>query len=162
MRLHAQLSQITAIVRLCNSIAQLQLSQYTCWWENRIIRPEHVIVRYARWRCTHFCTLVVTETPPADLFMSPAASAFKKYGVRRARRSYIFTHFVYGVHDNYTNQVHNDALSCGDFGGKTPPPPSVYFRLTAPGKKSCACTERKIRSAPLERIHAGVMRLSIE
>ena len=33
---HAQLSQITAIVRLCYSIRQLQLSEYTCLWENRI------------------------------------------------------------------------------------------------------------------------------
>ena len=30
--------------------------------------------------------------------------------------------------------MHNSALSCGDFGGKTPPQPSVYFRLMAPGK----------------------------
>ena len=37
MRLHAQLSRITAIVRLCYSIRQLQLSEYTCRWENRII-----------------------------------------------------------------------------------------------------------------------------
>ena len=29
--LHAQLSQITAIVQLCYSIGQLQLSEYTCW-----------------------------------------------------------------------------------------------------------------------------------
>ena len=99
VRLHAQLSQITAIVQLCHSIRQLQLSEYTCRWENQIIWPEHVIPRYARWRCTHFRT----ETPPADLFTSPAASAFKKDGVRRARRSYIFVHFVYGVHDNYTH-----------------------------------------------------------
>ena len=28
--------------------------------------------------------------------------------------------------------------------------------------KSCACAEHKIRSDPLERIHAGVMQLSIE
>ena len=34
--LHAQLSQITAIVRLCCSIRQLQLSEYTCRWENGI------------------------------------------------------------------------------------------------------------------------------
>ena len=54
VRLHAQLSQITAIVRLCYSIRQLQLSEYTCWWENRILVPEHVIPWYARWRCTHF------------------------------------------------------------------------------------------------------------
>ena len=37
VRLHAQFSQITAIVRLCYSIRQLQLSEYTCWWENQII-----------------------------------------------------------------------------------------------------------------------------
>ena len=36
VRLHAQLSQITAIVRLCCSIRQLQLSEYTCRWENWI------------------------------------------------------------------------------------------------------------------------------
>ena len=30
VRLHAQLSQITATVRLCYSIRQLQLSEYTC------------------------------------------------------------------------------------------------------------------------------------
>ena len=54
VRLHAQLSQITAIVRLCYSTRQLQLSEYTCRWENRIIGPEHVIPRYARWRCAHF------------------------------------------------------------------------------------------------------------
>ena len=47
--------------------------------------------------------LVVTETPPADLSTSPAASAFEKDGVRRTRRSYIFVHLVYDVHDNYTN-----------------------------------------------------------
>ena len=39
--------------------------------------------------------------------LSPAttnsSSAFEKDGVRRARRSYIFVHFIYGVHDNYTN-----------------------------------------------------------
>ena len=34
--LHAHLSQITAIVRLCCSVRQLQLSKYTCRWENRI------------------------------------------------------------------------------------------------------------------------------
>ena len=37
VRLHAQLSQITAIVPLCHSIRQLQLSQYTCRWENWIM-----------------------------------------------------------------------------------------------------------------------------
>ena len=37
VRLHAHLSQITAIVRLCYSIRQLQLSEYTCRWKNRII-----------------------------------------------------------------------------------------------------------------------------
>ena len=47
--------------------------------------------------------LVVTEPPPADLFMSPAASAFKKDGVRRARQSYILVQFIYGLYDNYTN-----------------------------------------------------------
>ena len=31
-----------------------------------------------------------------------------------------------------------------------------------PGKKSRACAERKIKSDLIERIHAGVMRLSIE
>ena len=36
VRLHAQLSRITAIVRLCCSIRQLQLSEYTCQWENWI------------------------------------------------------------------------------------------------------------------------------
>ena len=36
VRLHAQLSRVTAIVRLCCSIRQLQLSEYTCRWENRI------------------------------------------------------------------------------------------------------------------------------
>ena len=36
VRLHAQLSQITAIVRLRCSIRQLQLSEYTCQWENLI------------------------------------------------------------------------------------------------------------------------------
>ena len=36
LRLHAHLSQITAIVRLCCSVRQLQLSKYTCRWENRI------------------------------------------------------------------------------------------------------------------------------
>ena len=90
--------------------------------------------------------LVVTETTPADLFTSPAASAFKKDGVQRARQRYIVVHFVYGVHDNYTNWMQNGALSCGDFGGKTPPP-SFYFQLTAlVKKKTCAYAERKIRS----------------
>ena len=37
VRLHAPLSRITAIVRLCYSVRQLQLSEYTCWWENRIV-----------------------------------------------------------------------------------------------------------------------------
>ena len=37
VRLHAQLSRITVIVRLCYSIGQLQLSEYTCLWENQII-----------------------------------------------------------------------------------------------------------------------------
>ena len=36
VRLHAHLSQITAIVRLCCSIRQLLLSEYTCCWENQI------------------------------------------------------------------------------------------------------------------------------
>ena len=54
LRLHAQLSQITAIVWLCYSTRQLQLSEYTCLWENQIIGLEHVIPWYARWRCTHF------------------------------------------------------------------------------------------------------------
>ena len=36
MRLHAQFSRITAVARLCFSIRQLQLSEYTCQWENRI------------------------------------------------------------------------------------------------------------------------------
>ena len=54
VRLHAQLSRITAIVRLCHSIRQLQLSEYTCRWENRIIGLEHVLPWYDRWRGTHF------------------------------------------------------------------------------------------------------------
>ena len=37
LHLHAQLSQITAIVRPCYSIGQLQLPEYTCQWDNRII-----------------------------------------------------------------------------------------------------------------------------
>ena len=37
VRLHAQLSRITAVVRLCYSIGHLQLSEYTYWWENQII-----------------------------------------------------------------------------------------------------------------------------
>ena len=37
VHLHAQLSRITAIVRLCYSIRQLQLSEYTCRWEKWII-----------------------------------------------------------------------------------------------------------------------------
>ena len=37
VRLHAHLSRITAIVRLCYSTRQLQLSEYTCPWENWII-----------------------------------------------------------------------------------------------------------------------------
>ena len=76
VRLHAQLSRITAIVQLCYSIRQLLLSENT---------------------------LVVIDPPPADLFTSPAASAFVKDGVRRAKQSYIFVHSIYGVHDNYTN-----------------------------------------------------------
>ena len=78
----------------------------------------------------------IIEQPPADQFMSPAASASEKYALRRARRSYIFVHFVYVVHDNYTNWMHYGTLTCGYFGGKLLPPPSFYFRLTAPGKKS--------------------------
>ena len=39
VRLHAQLGRITAIVRQWHSIRQLQLSKYTCRWENRIIGP---------------------------------------------------------------------------------------------------------------------------
>ena len=54
VRLHAQLSRITAIVRLRYSTRQLQLSEYACRWENRVIRPKHVIPRYNRRRCTHF------------------------------------------------------------------------------------------------------------
>ena len=68
--------------------------------------------------------LVVTKPPPADLFTSPAttnsASAFEKDGVRRARRSYGFVHFLCYVHDNPTNKIHTGAHVCGDFGGKTP------------------------------------------
>ena len=96
VRLHAQLSRITAIVRPCCSIRQLQLSEYTCRWEDRI----------TGWSMSHPGMIggaVTIETPPADLFTSPAASAFEKDAVRRARRSYIFVHFVCGVHDNYTN-----------------------------------------------------------
>ena len=37
IRLHAQLSWITATVRLCYLIKQLQASEYTCRWENLII-----------------------------------------------------------------------------------------------------------------------------
>ena len=37
VRLPAQFSRITAIVRPCYSIRQLQLFEYTCQWENRII-----------------------------------------------------------------------------------------------------------------------------
>ena len=52
-------------------------------------------------------------------------------------------HFVYGVHDNYTNQMHNGALDCGYFGGK--PPPSFCFWFTAPGKNSkCKKTQYPI------------------
>ena len=36
-RLHAQLSLITAIVRLFHLIGQLELYECTCWWENLII-----------------------------------------------------------------------------------------------------------------------------
>ena len=72
---------------------------------------------------------VVTETPPADLFMSPAASAFKNDGVRRATSLYISL-MVYMI---ITQTRCTMALFfCGDFAGKTPP--SVYFRLTAPVK----------------------------
>ena len=52
--LHAQFSQITAIDRLCCSIRQLQLSEYTCRRENQIIVLSACHTRSDRWRCTHF------------------------------------------------------------------------------------------------------------
>ena len=92
----AHLIRITAIVWLCYSIRQLQSSDYTCQWENWIIGRS----------MSYPFQLVVIKPPPADLFRSLAttnsASAFEKDGIRRAR-SYIFAHFIYGVHDNYTN-----------------------------------------------------------
>ena len=54
VRLHARFSRITAIVRLRYSTGQLQLSECTCRWENRITGPEHVVPWYARWRCASF------------------------------------------------------------------------------------------------------------
>ena len=54
VRLHAHLSRITATVRLCYSIRQLLLSEYTCQWENGITGRSMSYPRYDRWRCTHF------------------------------------------------------------------------------------------------------------
>ena len=84
------LNQTTAIILV---YMRVRKSDY---WAGTCHTPVHKVALYP-------FQLVVTGPPPADLFTSPAASAFKKDGERRARQSYIFLHFVYGVHDNYTN-----------------------------------------------------------
>ena len=56
--------------------------------------------------------------------------------------------------------MHNGALACGDFRGKTTSP--SYFRFTAPGKNLEPAQNAKSESNLMECIHAGVMRLSIE
>ena len=103
-RLHAQLSQITAIVRLCYSIRQLQLSEYTCRWENRIIGRSMsypgtiggaVPISTSGNRNTSSWPLYVTSN-----------NKLQRHSIKMAyeeRDEHIFVHFVYGVHDNYTN-----------------------------------------------------------
>ena len=100
--------------------------------------------------------LVAIEPPPADPFTSPTASAFEKDAVRRARGSYIFVHFVYGVHDNYTNQMHNGTPRLWLFQKK-----SAALLLQAYGPVKKVLSLRRMQN-PMERIHVGVMRLSIE
>ena len=49
VRLHAYLYLIKAILRLCSSNGQLQLSDFTWRWENRFIQWVGVRVRVPRW-----------------------------------------------------------------------------------------------------------------
>ena len=64
VRLHAQLSQITAIVRLCYSVRQLQLSVYTCGEKIRLLAEAcHTRVRYV---ALYPFQLAVIKSPPAD------------------------------------------------------------------------------------------------
>ena len=103
--LHAQLSQITAIARLCYSIRQLQLSEYTCRWENRIIGwsvtytgmiggavPISTSCNRATSSKTSLCHHQQQTLP-----WHPRKMAYEEQD--KATSLYI----SYGVHDNYTN-----------------------------------------------------------
>ena len=94
----AQVSQITAIVWLCYSIRQLQLSKYTCLWENRIIG----------WSMSYPGTLggaVPISTSgkrvpsgwPLYVTSNNKLHRHSRKMAWRARQNYIFVHFVYDV-----------------------------------------------------------------
>ena len=54
VRLHAHVSRITAIVRLCYSVRQLQIIRVYMPVRKSNYWPEHVKPRCDKWRCTHF------------------------------------------------------------------------------------------------------------
>ena len=157
-------SRITAIVWLCYSVGQLQLSKYTCRWENWITGRSMsyhstmggaVPISTNGNRATSICPL----TSPAT---TNSASAFKKDGVRRARRTYIFVHFVYGVH-NITQTRCTMALLLVVISEERRHRHHPFISGSQPQEKNFKPVQNtKSQSNLIERIHAGVMWLSIE
>ena len=101
VHLHAQLSWITAIIRLCYSIRQLQLSKYTCQWENWIIGWSMsypgmiggaVVISTSDNRATSSWPLYITSNNKLCLGIQN----------RWRTKSFIFVHFVYGVQTRCT------------------------------------------------------------
>ena len=161
VRLHAQFSRITAIVRLCYSIRQLRLSEHT--WDEKIgLLGRSMLYPGTTGGAVSISTSGKRNTSSWPLYITsnklPRHSRKMAYEEWDEATSLYISYMVYII-------LHKlDTLSCGDFGGKTSlsASASFYCRFTALGKKSRACTEHKISSDLMERIRAGVMRLSIE
>ena len=147
VRLHAQFSRITAIVRLCYSIRQLRLSEHT--WDEKIgLLGRSMLYPGTTGGAVSISTSGKRNTSSWPLYITsnklPRHSRKMAYEEWDEATSLYISYMVYII-------LHKLTASA-----------SFYCRFTALGKKSRACTEHKISSDLMERIRAGVMRLSIE
>ena len=150
LRLHAQLSRITARVWLCYSIKQLQWSKYMCQWENWIT-GRSMSYPVTLGGAVPISIIGNRAPPPADLFTSPAA-------VRRARRSSSL-YISYMVYMIITQTRCTMAFLLILVESRRRPSTSG----SQPREKNLKPAQNAIiRSDLMECIHAGVMQLSIE
>ena len=164
VRLHAQFSRITAIVGLCYSIRQLQSSEYTCWWENRIIGWS------MSYHGTIFGAVPISTSGNRNISGWPLYVTSSNKPRRHSRKmayeerdeapSLYISYMVYMIitQTRCTMALFLAVISEDRRRRRRPSTSS-----SRPREKNLEPAQNaEIRSALMERIHAGVMRPSIE